>query len=301
MAWIKQFCRLRGHEFFCEVDREYIEDRFNLYGLFDEFENCKSLIEIILDVNLEKYLALEDNLMNHMDSQAEILYGMIHTRFITTTKGLHAMAVKFQSRDFGTCPNFYCKNTPMVPVGLKSRPGQSPVKLFCPLCERVYHPKKTRHKTVDGAFFGESFPHLFFITFPQLKPMNQSVTTYVPRIKGFRIHPQAYELSLYQKKKEEVDMDLYMEQYRDVTERMATQIEMERERAALMEQANKASVVVERYPKSRRPERSTPRRPNERERQRGHRREDHLERSRRQDDRKMHRRQDPTQDPTTLV
>ncbi len=32
-SWINWFCDLEGHEFFCEIDEEFINDSFNLFGL----------------------------------------------------------------------------------------------------------------------------------------------------------------------------------------------------------------------------------------------------------------------------
>lgn len=45
-------------------------------------------------------------------------------------------------------------------MGLSDLPFQKAVKLFCPRCEDIYSPKSSRHGTIDGAFFGSTFPHM---------------------------------------------------------------------------------------------------------------------------------------------
>ena len=70
-----------------------------------------------------------------------------------------------------------------------------------PQCEDIYHTRSTRHEQIDGAYFGTTFPHLFFLTFPELKPA-KSVETYVPRVFGFKIHHTAYKASLDTRKKQ---------------------------------------------------------------------------------------------------
>jgi len=71
----------------------------------------------------------------------------------------------------------------------------------CSQCEDIYHTRSTRHEQIDGAYFGTTFPHLFFLTFPELKPA-KSVETYVPRVFGFKIHHTAYKASLDTRKKQ---------------------------------------------------------------------------------------------------
>jgi casein kinase II subunit beta len=44
------------------------------------------------------------------------------------------------------------------------------VKLYCGRCEDLYSPKSSRHGSIDGAYFGTTFPHLLFLVYPTLIP-----------------------------------------------------------------------------------------------------------------------------------
>ena len=193
LSWIGWWCSHHGHEYFCEVPEEFIEDEFNLTGLPDVVRHYKEAYELILDLEPDD----EDDALNQsaaeqstIESDAELLYGLIHQRFIISRVGLAAMAEKYEAGHFGVCPRILCDRTPVLPVGLSDTPRDEPVKLYCPTCLDVYTPPNSRFHNVDGAFFGTTFPHLFFMTFPELvKPV--ACTPFEPRIYGFRVSTKA--------------------------------------------------------------------------------------------------------------
>ena len=101
-----------------------------------------------------------------IESSAEMLYGLIHQRFICSRTGIQQMSEKYDLSHFGVCPRTNCDGTRTLPVGLSDVPGEDTVKLFCPSCLDVYVPPNSRFQTVDGAFFGRTFGALFLLTFP---------------------------------------------------------------------------------------------------------------------------------------
>eukprot|EP00249_Psilotum_nudum_P021326 c28068_g1_i1 orf=594-1457(-) len=189
-SWISWFCGLRGNEFFCEVDDEYIQDDFNLSGLSSQVPYYEYALDLILDVESPNDDMLTEEQNELAESAAEMLYGLIHVRYILTSKGLAAMLEKYKNVDFGRCPRVFCSGQPCLPVGQSDIPRTSTVKIYCPKCEDIYYPRSKYQGNVDGAYFGTTFPHLFLMTYPYSRPA-KPVQSYVPRIFGFKIHRSA--------------------------------------------------------------------------------------------------------------
>ncbi|KAK3381680.1 casein kinase II regulatory subunit-domain-containing protein [Podospora didyma] len=210
-SWISSFCSLLGHEYFAEVSEEFIEDDFNLTGLQTQVAMYKEALEMILDVEPEDDDDDEDEEeedeedvsgdardglgtrahgerrhhsriasdLSVIESSAEMLYGLIHQRFICSRAGIQQMSEKYELGHFGVCPRTNCNQARTLPVGLSDIPGEDTVKLFCPSCLDVYVPPNSRFQTVDGAFFGRTFGALFLLTFPEYdltKSGSESIT-----------------------------------------------------------------------------------------------------------------------------
>jgi casein kinase II subunit beta len=55
LTWISWFCSLPGHDYFCEVAEDFIEDDFNLTGLNAMVPFWKEAMEMVLDVEPGTY------------------------------------------------------------------------------------------------------------------------------------------------------------------------------------------------------------------------------------------------------
>jgi casein kinase II subunit beta len=143
-SWIAWFCSLRENSFLCEVDEDYIEDDFNLTGLSGIVPYYDYALDIILDIETPNDQGLTQIQQEMVESAAEMLYGLIHARYILTTKGMAAMLDKFQNVDFGRCHRVYCQGQPVLPVGQSDVPRHTTVNVFCPKCRDIYFPKSQR-------------------------------------------------------------------------------------------------------------------------------------------------------------
>ncbi|KMZ61899.1 Casein kinase II beta-4 subunit, putative, expressed [Zostera marina] len=164
-SWITWFCKKRGKNFLCRVNEDFIKDEFNLNGLRKVVPYYDLALNTILDEEVPYWIEeeVDDNILKH---SAEMLYGLIHARYILTPRGLKAMSEKFENADFGFCPRVLCKNQYCLPVGISDKPHKEFIKIYCPNCQDVYD--TFQKNKLDGAYVGTTFPHLFYMYFPSI-------------------------------------------------------------------------------------------------------------------------------------
>ena len=112
--WTSWFCGLSGNHFFCEIEKSYIEDTFNLFGLKQFLSKDYSKA---LDTILDRLTPMEPE-SEELSRSAAILYGLIHARYIITSHGLDSMHRKFMNKEFGECPRMLCRGQSVIPVSI---------------------------------------------------------------------------------------------------------------------------------------------------------------------------------------
>lgn len=73
--WTEWFLSLKGNEFFCEIDEEYILDKFNLTNLNTEVPQYNLAYDLITD---ELGDISDSALRIQIEKAARMLYGLIH-------------------------------------------------------------------------------------------------------------------------------------------------------------------------------------------------------------------------------
>ncbi|KAH0795335.1 Casein kinase II regulatory subunit family protein [Histomonas meleagridis] len=181
--WLDVFLESPKASLFVRVDNEFISNSFNLFGLKPQIDNFNQALELI------KKGPADSNIDPDIERDAMNLYGLLHARFLLTKNGIRLMLEKYQRNEFQQCPRVYCKGIRCLPYGVSAKVGSHSVKMFCPNCHDVYNSVDRQHHTIDGAFFGPSWVHMFMHTCQHLFPKIEQ-RVYVPKIFGFKIyHP----------------------------------------------------------------------------------------------------------------
>ena len=174
--WIHWFCKLKGNEYFVEIDEDFLKNKENLTGI-----KCDKFMKTLLSEKPSPTIKeLTREIIEDLSELREV-YGLIHKRFINTPLGLGLIREKFLDGVYGYCPRILCNKQVLLPVGLSEDMRYSQVKVFCPLCQEVYKPtdifygeqigkKVYKFDLPDGVFFGTSFPQTFLLHFPDLDP-----------------------------------------------------------------------------------------------------------------------------------
>ncbi|OHT00597.1 Casein kinase II subunit beta' [Tritrichomonas foetus] len=186
--WIDRFLARSSSRLFVRIDQEFLSGSFNVYGLKSKVDNFNLAYELVRKGTITSAPG-KDYDIEQIEKSAELLYGLLHVRYLLTKPGMQLMLAKYVKDDFPQCPRVYCKGIRCLPFGISEEPGEHTVRMYCPCCNDVYNVTDSDLKKVDGAFFGLSWVHMFLSKFPQVVPKDP-VRVYVPRIFGFRIcHP----------------------------------------------------------------------------------------------------------------
>jgi casein kinase II subunit beta len=121
-----------------------------------------------------------------IEQQTELLYGLLHARYLLTEAGWTRVLAKYRNGDFGRCPRVLCYRTVCLPYGITDELNEHSVKLFCPNCSDVYTVSDPALAKVDGAFFGPSWVTPFLQKYPEIVP-SEEPEVYVPRVFGVRV------------------------------------------------------------------------------------------------------------------
>lgn len=190
-SWIKYHINKPNNRYLCEVTERYIQDLFNSAGLDKIVELFEETIDYILNYDIDETIWKKHK--SDIIKSADILYGLIHARYIMARSGLIAMANKYHDVEFGRCIRVSCKGQPMLPIGEYDEIDKGNVKLYCIKCNAIYNPPP-QYENIDGAYFGTSFPEMFYQTYPGFRP-TYSIQEYVPKIYGFKIHSSSKEVT----------------------------------------------------------------------------------------------------------
>lgn len=144
----------KERDYLSEIHPTFLASNFECYGL-----TSSKWFKFIRNCIREKkffYSSIEDKETEFV-KRARRLYALIHQRYICTPEGLLETIEKFNSGCYGRCPRYECHNGCLLPFGPEDQYGKENIQLWCPNCHNLYQAPVS----LDGAFFGPTYAHLF--------------------------------------------------------------------------------------------------------------------------------------------
>lgn len=198
VSWIDAFLQQKSNRYFIRVDDGYLNDPFNHHGLSKVIHNYRQTLDIVRNSTVPMDTKTKQ-LKKELDPNAQLLYALIHARYLMTQPALVEMYHRFVNGDFERCPRHACHGTVGLPFGTSTIPKESTLSLYCPTCLEAYKIKDPDIARVDGAAFGSEWVFMFKSSYPQVFRKSRPQKTDF-RLFGFRI-----EHSLSSSEEEEED------------------------------------------------------------------------------------------------
>ena len=99
LEWIQKFLGRPSSFVFVDVNPDFLIELLNDADLKLKVEDFEEAKKLILTNN-----ASDENI----EQQAEILYGLIHAKYINTIEGMEKMLIKQKNKIFPHCPRVFC-------------------------------------------------------------------------------------------------------------------------------------------------------------------------------------------------
>lgn len=188
--WVDWYLSLPRAKYFVRIDSEYIHNIANYYGFKQKINHFEAAIQLMVNNTIRS--SMEDIELDSqawvIEQQAEILYGLLHSQYIMTEKGLDKIKAKYMKGDFPKCPRVLCHGTCCLPYGVSEKLNEYSVKLYCPNCHDIFNNTDSTVSSIDGAFFGPSYVHNFSQKFPVFI-RKEKAESYEPKLFGFKLCP----------------------------------------------------------------------------------------------------------------
>lgn len=182
--WIDSYLSSAKGKILAKIDEEFIENTFNITGLKPKIKYFTPAYELIKrNTTVSAHGKIDQK---RIEADSELLYGLIHARFLLTKNGMQQMYEKYQKKLFQECPRVYCKDVQCIPYGISEEIGVEKIKMFCPSCQDIYEVEDNDIKDLDGSCYGPSWVHMFLQKYPSIIP-KEPPKVYVPKIYGYLV------------------------------------------------------------------------------------------------------------------